>query len=85
MSQWDKLVDEILNEKPTLRFDDLCKALEKMGYVMKQPHGGSSHYTFRKDNFTPITLPKHKHMNIAYIKLVSEVVREQLKDGEFNE
>ena len=31
LSQWDKLIAEILECKPTLRFDDLKKALEKMG------------------------------------------------------
>ncbi len=47
MSQWDKLVAEILKEDPNLRFEDLYKALVKIGYTAEQPRGGSSHYTFR--------------------------------------
>ena len=48
MSKWDKLVTAILEKSPNLRFDDLCKALESIGYQCEQPRGGSSHYTFRK-------------------------------------
>ena len=59
LSQWDKLVAEIIKQNPTLRFEDLCKALVKIGYTAEQPRGGSSHYTFRKDGCMPITLPKH--------------------------
>ena len=47
LSQWDKLVAEILKQNPNLRFEDLCKALVKIGYTAEQPRGGSSHYTFR--------------------------------------
>lgn len=75
MSQWDKLMEEILTKNKNLRFDDLCKALTQMGYAMEQPRGGSSHYTFRKPGCMPITLPKQKPMNRAYIKLVAEAVR----------
>ena len=75
LSQWDKLIAEILECKPTLRFDDLKKALEKMGYTCKQPSGGSSHYTFRKDGCMPITIPKHSPLNKVYIELVANAVR----------
>lgn len=75
MSQWDKLVKDILNKSPNLRFDDLAKALYKMGYESNQPKGGSSHFTFRKAGCIPITIPKHYPMKKAYIELVSEAVR----------
>ena len=32
MSQWDKLISEILSKSPSLRFEDLSKALIKIGY-----------------------------------------------------
>ena len=57
MSQWDKLIADILREDAHLRFEDLCKALEKMGYTARQPRSGSSHYTFRKADHMPITIP----------------------------
>ena len=81
MSQWDKLIDEILREDPKLRFEDLRKALEKMGYTSRQPHGGSSHYTFRKSGCMPVTIPRHCPINKTYIAMVAEIVRTYLKEG----
>ena len=80
LSQWDKLVAEILRQNPNLRFEDLCKALIKIGYTAEQPRGGSSHYTFRKDGCMPITLPKHVPMKKAYINLVADAVRAYLQE-----
>ena len=83
MSQWDKLIAEILKQNPNLRFEDLVKALIKIGYTQKQPASGSSHYTFRKKNCVPVTLPKSKgtHMDIVYIRIVKDAVAEYLNDG----
>lgn len=79
MSQWDKLIDKILAADPNLRFDDLYKALVKIGYIPSQPKGGSSHYTFRKAGCMPITLPKHIPLKKAYVNLVSEAVKAYLE------
>ena len=48
MSQWDKLIADILRKVPNLRFEDLRRALLKMGYTEHQTRGGSSHNTYRK-------------------------------------
>ena len=85
MSQWDKLINEILREDLTLRFADLCRALEKIGYTPRQPRGGSSHYTFRKPGCTPITIPKHAPINKAYIAMVAEAVRAYLEEETRND
>ena len=75
MSQWDKLINEILSKNKNLRFEDLSKALKYMGYIESQPRSGSSHYTFRKAGCMPITIPKQQPMNKAYVEMISEVVR----------
>lgn len=80
MSQWQKLIGAILSEDKNLRFEDLCKALIKIGYTMSQPRGGSSHYTFRKTGCFPITIPKQYPMNKAYIELVADTVRRYLEE-----
>ena len=80
MSQWDKLVARILAESKNLRFQELAKALIKIGYTMEQPRGGSSHYTFRKAGCFPITIPKQNPMNKAYIELVADAVRQYLEE-----
>ena len=82
MSQWEKLINEILREDARLRFADLCKALEKMGYSARQPRRGSSHWTFRKTGCAPITIPKHNPINKAYIAMVAEIVRTNLAEEE---
>ena len=77
MSQWDKLLDRVRRLSPDLRFEELKKILESYGYVMSAPKGGSSHYTFRKAGYPPITIPKHKPIKKVYIEKVREVVERE--------
>ena len=44
---------------------------------MSAPKGGSSHYTFRKDGKSPITIPKHEPIKKVYVEMVREVVEEE--------
>ena len=81
MGQWDKLKNEILKCNKNLRFDELEKVLHRIGYTASQPSGGGSHYTFRKPGKLPITLPKAKPMNKAYIEMVGEAIREHESEG----
>jgi len=76
MSQWSKLINEILKINKNLRFDDLAKALTRIGYTQSQPKGGSSHFIFRKSGKKPISLPKSSPMNKAYIQLVKDAIEE---------
>ena len=77
MSQWDKLLDRVRRLSPDLRFEELKKILESYGYVMSDPKGGRSHYTFRKAGYPPITIPKHKPIKKVYIEMVREVVERE--------
>ena len=81
MSQWDKLIAAILAKDKTLRFEDLKKALVRIGYTIDQPRGGGSHYTFRKAGAMPLTVPKQQPLNRAYIELVSEAVKRYLEEN----
>ena len=44
------------------------------------PRSGSSHYTFRKANCMPITIPKHEPIKKAYVKMVKKII-----EGDKNE
>ncbi|MCL2638788.1 MAG: toxin HicA [Oscillospiraceae bacterium] len=83
MSKWDKLIEEVLKLNRNLRFGDLAKALIKIGYVQNQPKGGSSHYTFRKVNCVPVTLPKSKNtqIDIVYIRKVRDAIIDYMESG----
>ena len=76
LAQWAKLIDEIMKLNKNLRFEDLAKVLERIGYKQSQPKSGSSHFIFRKKNRLPISLPKSTPMKRAYIELVAAAVKE---------
>jgi len=63
-----------------LRFDELAKVLKRIGYTQHQPKGGSSHYIFRAPGLPPISIPKDKPINKAYIELVRETVVRYLSE-----
>ena len=77
MSAWDKLLAKISHLSNDLRFNELRKVLEAYGYTMCQPRGGSSHYTFRKKNCAPITIPKKEPIKRIYVEMVREVVESE--------
>lgn len=82
MSKWDKLIIRIRNLSKDLRFDELRKILESYGYVMTEPRGGSSHFTFRKRGCQPITIPKHEPIKKAYVELVKRVIESEENNDE---
>ena len=85
MGKLEKLIEKILKLDRNLRFDELTKALIKLGYKQNQPKGGSSHYIFRKDSFPPISIPKDNPIKMAYIELVRDAVAMYLAGGEHSE
>lgn len=82
MSKWDKLIKKILTLSRDIRFEELRKVLESIGYVMTAPSGGSSHHTFRKRGRPRITIPKHDRIKIDYIKDVRDAIEEAANDNE---
>lgn len=51
--------------------------MESFGYVMNAPRSGSSHYTFRKPECQPITIPKYEQIKKAYVEMVKQVVENE--------
>lgn len=84
MSRWDKLIVRICNLSKDLRFDELRKVLESLGYEMNAPRNGSSHFTFRKQGCMPITIPRHEPIGKVYVELVRQVVESEAVKGEDN-
>ena len=84
MSKWDKLLARICSLSMDLRFDELRKVLGSYGYEMKAPSGGSSHCTFRKPGYAPISIPKHEPIKRCYVSMIRDVVESEVKNGEDN-
>ena len=82
MSKWDKLLHRIKSLSGDLRFDELKKVLEEYGYVMNAPRSGSSHYTFRKQGHSKITIPKHAPIKRVYVEMVKDVVENEVLNNE---
>ena len=82
MSQFDKLLQNILSLSKDLRFVELRKVLEHYGYRMDQPRSGSSHYVFRKAGCNPITIPKHDPIKKVYVQLVKDIVESEVRNHE---
>jgi hypothetical protein len=80
MSQLEKLIQRIKTLDKNMRFDQLQKVMESLGYTMKGPANGSSHFTFRKPGHNPITIPKHTPIKRAYVELIREVLESEEKD-----
>ena len=85
MSKWNKLIERICNLSKDLRFEELRKVLESYGYVMNAPRTGSSHYTFRKQGYQPITIPKHEPIKKVYVEMVRQIVESEAKRNEDTE
>ena len=82
MSQWEKLLDRICSLSRDLRFDEIQRILESYGYEMRSPRGGSSHCTFRKGGYPPITIPRHEPIKKIYVKMVKDIIESEVSKGE---
>jgi len=75
MSKKDKLLEAIKNNPKNVRFEDLKKILESIGY--KAINRGGSHYVFTKVNATPLTIPYKKPVKVVYVKQVIKIIDEE--------
>lgn len=82
MSKWDKLLRRICTLSNDLRFSELRRILESYDYECTNPRGGSSHYTFRKKGFPPITIPKHEPIKKIYVQKVKEIIEGEVLKNE---
>jgi len=74
MSQLEKLLLRIINNPKTVRFEELDKLLQRAEFERFQPKGGSSHYTYRKDD-CHMTIPrKMPYIKEIYVKRAIEAI-----------
>jgi predicted RNA binding protein YcfA (HicA-like mRNA interferase family) len=56
-------------------FDDLRRLLEAVGYTVRQPRRGGSHYIFKRGSST-ITVPRARPVKRQYVNAVLEIIEE---------
>lgn len=82
MSKWDKLIKRICNLSKDIRFNELRKVLECYGYEMKALGRSGSHFTFRKNGCTPVTVPKDEPIKKVYVELVRHIIESEAENDE---
>jgi hypothetical protein len=85
MTQRDKLRRRIEQNLKAVRFEDLDQLLQASGFQVRQPHGGSSHYFYKRGRVT-ISIPRRRpHLLPAYVKqalsAIDRAEEEEVSDG----
>ena len=75
MSKKEKLKKAISNNPKNVKFEDLKKILESIGYTAR--NGGGSHFVFTKDNSITLTIPYNRPVKVIYVKQVIKILEEE--------
>lgn len=65
-----------------IRFEEIVKVMQEFGYEVVQPRNGSSHYLFIKPGCNRIVIPKHKPIKKVYVKMIRQIVEEEMHKDE---
>jgi predicted RNA binding protein YcfA (HicA-like mRNA interferase family) len=74
MSQKEKLLHAIRNNPTNVRFEDVRKILESIGYTAI--NRGGSHYVFTKKGCETLTIPYKRPVKVVYVKHVIKLIEE---------
>ena len=72
MSKKSKLLEAMKNNPKNIDFNDIKRLLLDNGYECT--NNGSSHYVFRKDGYSHITIPFARPIKAIYVKQVLEIL-----------
>ena len=75
MSKKDKLLQAIKNNQKNVKFEDLKKILENIGYTAI--NRGGSHYVFTKKDSISLTIPFKRPVKVIYVKQVIKIIEEE--------
>lgn len=72
----EKLLSKIKNNPKTVRFEELDKILQDIGFDRRQPSGGSSHYTYVLTGKI-LTVPyKKPYIKVIYVKTAIKLLED---------
>ena len=75
VSKKDKLIEAIKNNPKNVKFEDLKKILENLGYAAI--NRGGSHYIFTKKDSVSLTIPYKRPVKVIYVKQVIRIIEEE--------
>lgn len=75
MSKKEKRLEKTKNNPKNVDFKTIESILISNGFTKRQPHSGSSHYTFIKGDKI-ITIPYSKPIKECYVKSVLSLITE---------
>ena len=75
MSKKEKLILAIINNPTNVKFEDLKKILESIGYTAV--NRGGSHYVFTKEGCLSLTIPYKRPVKVIYVKQVIKILEEK--------
>lgn len=78
MSQKDKLLKAIRNNPKNVSFQEIKKLLEGHGFVCHD--GKGSHFVFKREGFSPVSIPRKKPIKAVYVHQVINIIDEIEKD-----
>jgi hypothetical protein len=68
--------NRVLATRANCDFADLRNLLEAVGFSIRQPGRGGSHYIFKRGSLT-ITVPRAKPVKRHYVEAVLELIEEE--------
>lgn len=76
ISRKEKLIKKMKNNPKSIRFEELDKILNDVGFSCRQPKGGSSHYTYVLEDKL-LTIPYNRpFIKVIYIKIAIRILEE---------
>lgn len=75
MGKKEKLIKAIRNNPTNVRFEDLKKILEEIGYTAI--NRGGSHYVFTREDSISLTIPYKRPVKVIYVKQVIKILEDE--------
>jgi hypothetical protein len=80
MTKRKKRIQKLFQNPKTVSFLELDRVLRDCGFNKRQPHSGSSHYIYSKEE-RQISVPFRKpFVKEVYIKRVCELIEEEINE-----
>lgn len=85
MSRLEKLLQKIVNNPKTVRFEELDKLLKNEGFACRQSRKGSSHYVYTKSDKFMVVPFKKPYIKCVYVERAIDLLSDFFEEDTTNE